>query len=267
MRGKKIEKLNDARQFIVLITIGLLFFFFVRTSFFQSVWGTFQTVSVPIQASFNQTTKNVGSFFQTIFEIGNLRKNNSDLSIDNAKLIAENQKLRVLQKENESLRNQIGSPANGLKTIAAAHPIGNGAVGVKSVLLIDQGTDNKVQNGDLVTVGNILVGQIVNVSSKISSVQLLSDPDTKIPAITAGGAEGIIQGQFGSGIKLTDVVQEKVLNVDELVLTSGRNSWPKGMVLGKITKVNKVEKDFFQTADIVSTVDINSLSLVYVARY
>ncbi len=267
MRGKKIEKINDFRQFIILIILGLIIFFLAKTDLAKPFIGAFQVISVPVQTSFYQSTRGIGSFIETIAQIGSLRQENSDLSLQNSLLKAENDSLKMLKKENESLRAQLKTQTKDLKIIATARPIGNGAVGVKNVLLIDQGSANNIKNGDLVIIGNILIGQVIQVSPQLSSVQLLSDPDTKIPAITDTGAEGIIQGEFGVGIKLTDVVQEKVLVKGEFIKTSGRNSWPKGLVLGKIEKVNKVEKDFFQSADVVSTINLNDVSLVYVIRF
>lgn len=267
MRGKKIEKLNEFRQFIALVILGILIFFFAKTGFFKPIVNTLQIFSLPLQSSFHQTTRDIGNFFDTVGQIGSLRETNARLTLENSLLKAENETLKPLKTENDSLRAQLGTPNQDLKVIATAHPIGNGAIGVKNVLLIDQGSNDKISNGDLVIVGNILIGEIISVSPKISNVQLLSDPDTKIPAVTASGAEGIIQGQFGAGIELTNVVQESVLNNNELVMTSGRNSWPRGLVLGQISKINKIEKDFFQSADIVPTVDFNSLSLVYIIHF
>ena len=267
MRGKKIEKINDFRQFIILIILGIVIFFLVKTDLAKPFTGAFQVISVPIQTSFHQSTKSIGGFFETIGQIGSLRQENSDLSLQNSLLKAENDSLKMLKKENDNLRAQLKTQSKDLKIIASARPIGNGAVGAKNVLLIDQGSTDNIKKDDLVILGNILLGQIIQVSPRLSSVQLLSDPDTKIPAITDSGAEGIIQGEFGSGIKLTDVVQEKILLKGEFIKTSGRNSWPKGLVLGKIEKVNKVEKDFFQSADVVAAINLNDVSLVYVIRF
>ncbi len=267
MRGKKVEKLNEFRQIFILIGVGVLLFLLFRTSIFQPVINTFQIVTVPLQTSFHQTTKGVISFFQTIGQIGGLRATNSDLLIKNSVLEAENSNLKKLKEENDNLKSQLGVHNKDLKIVAAAHPIGNGAVGVKNVLLIDKGTNDKVHENDLVVIGNILIGKVVEVSPKVSSVQLLSDPESKIPAITESAAEGILQGEFGSEIKLTDVVQEKVLKVGELVKTSGRNSWPRGLIMGKISKVNKVEKDFFQSAQVIPTIDLNDVSLIYVVKF
>lgn len=267
MRGKKIETSKDFRQLAAVVLIGLLLFLIAKIGFTKPIYQVFENVSVPLQTSFHQTSKSIGNFFETIIQIGSLRQENSSLVLENEKLKAENNALKMLKVENESLRSQLKTTNPGLKIINTAHPIGNGAVGVKNVLLIDQGSLGKVEKGDLVLVGNILLGEIISTSAHLSNVQLLSDPDTKIPAITDSLAEGIVQGEFGAGIKLTDVVQEKVLSKGEYVKTSGRNSWPRGLIIGKIEKVNKVEKDFFQSAQIQPILDLSDLSLVYIARF
>lgn len=266
MRWKNLKKLKEFRQYFGVILIGLLLFLILKTGILNPVVGVLQVFSVPIQTSFEQSTKGITNILKTVSEIGSLRGQDSDLRRENALLKSENVILKELEKENVSLREQLGTSESKLKIIVAAHPIGNGAVGVKNVLLIDKGTNDKVKIHDIVIVGKIMIGQIISVSPKVSSVQLLTDPDTKIPAVTIGGAEGIIQGEFGAGTKLTDVVQEKILNIGELVITSGRNNLPRGLVLGKIAKINKVEKEFFQTGEVVQTINLNDVSLVYIAE-
>lgn len=267
MSWKKFESFREFRHYFIIILIGFLLFLITKSGFLNPLINLSQIVTVPLQSSFAHSVRNTKNVIQTFSEIGNLRSNNATLRKENALLRAENTTLKLLEKENQSLRAQLKTPKINLKIIATAAPIGNGAIGTKNILLIDKGSNNKIKKKDLVLVGNILVGQIIEITPKMSSVQLLSDPATKIPAITSGKAEGIVSGDFGSGIKLTDVVQEKVLNIGELIFTSGRNNWPKGLVLGEIEKVNKIDKEFFQKAEVKSSINIDDLDLVYVVSF
>lgn len=267
MPWKKFANFKEFRQYLVIILVGIFLFFIVQNGFFNPVINLFQIVTVPLQTSFSHSVKNISNVIQTAIEIGNLRSNNADLRRENALLKAENTTLKLLGKENQSLRAQLKTPRTDIEIIAAAHPIGNGAIGTRNVLLIDKGSQDKIKEKDLVLVGSILLGQIIAVTPRISSVQLLADPATKIPAITSAKAEGIVSGEFGSGIKLTDVVQEKILTIGEQIFTSGRNGWPKGLLLGEIAKVNKIDKEFFQEAVVKSAVNIDELDLIYVISF
>ena len=51
MRGKN-RKINDFRQFIILIILGLIIFFLAKTDLAKPFIGAFQVISVPVQTSF-----------------------------------------------------------------------------------------------------------------------------------------------------------------------------------------------------------------------
>ncbi len=225
-----------------------------------------QNLTLPLQVGFYHVSKGVGNLVGTTIEIGGLRSKNSGLSLENATLVAENAKLKKLEDENKSLREQLDTPNKDLKIKLAAGVIGSGGFGTKNVLLIDKGSNQGVKENDLVVVKNILLGKIINVTPKVSSVQLLSDPDSNIPVITAGGAEGILEGKFGSEIRLTNVLQAEELIEREIVFTSGKDGLPRNLVVGEIGKVNKIDKEFFQSASLSQLVDSEKISLVYLVE-
>jgi len=264
LKFKKISQFKQFRQYLLLLIAGLLLIFLAGTPIFKGLTGGFQVITVPIQTAFYHGFKGIGNTFSTFIQIGKLRRENSDLTVENSVLKSENLKLKDFEKENENLRQQLGTKLEGLKIVAAAHPVGKGVFGSKNIIEIDVGEKNNVKVGDLVIYQNIFLGEVVNVTSRISSVQILSDPDTKIPAVTAGGAEGLVEGEFGSGVNLTNVVQEQNLNLKELVYTSGKGNYPRSLVIGEIEKVNKIDKELFQKAVVKPLVKIETLELVYV---
>src|SRR3972149_5374096 len=267
MKWKKLEVFKHYKQYLYLFLAGFVLLFLTNTPILKGLVGGAQTFTLPLQEAFYRGFKSIDNTFSTLVQIGGLRKTNAELKIENAVLKAENLLLKSLEKENESLRKQLGTPASELKILAAAHPVGKGIFGTRSVLEIDKGERDTVKEGELFVFQNILLGKVVNVTSRLSSVQLLSDPDMKIPVVTSGGAEGISEGEFGSRVSLTNVVQEEKLSEGELVYTSGKGSYPRGLVVGQIEKVNKVEKELFQKAVLAPLFDTQSLDLVYIISW
>ena len=263
-RLRKLKAFKALVQYSLVLFIGLVIFFVVRTGVLNPVFGLFQRVTVPLQQGFYQSVRSVSDTLQTIGEIGSLRGKNSKLRLENALLLAENARLKKFEAENKSLREQINTPLVGLKIKASAAPIGFSGLGTESVLLIDKGSDSRVNKGDFVIVRNTLLGRVVQVSSQVSSVRLLTDPNTKIPVKTDTGSEGLLEGEFGANLVLTNVSTDQVLRVGQLLLTSGKDSYPKDLVVGKITKVNRVEKNFFQQANVEQLLAVGSLTLVYI---
>lgn len=262
MRTKKL-KLSDFRYYPLLFLAGLILFFVVNFGWFNPVISLAQNLTLPLQIGFYQVTKGVSNLAATTFEIGGLRSKNSTLALEAAELKAENAKLKKLEAENISLREQIGTQNKEVKVKLTAAVIGRGGFGTKKVLLIDKGSLDNVNENDLVVVKNILIGKIINVTPKVSSVQLLTDPDSSIPVVTEAGAEGILEGRFGSEVAITNVLQSETLGEKEIVFTSGKDNLPRNLVVGEIGKVSKIEKEFFQSAIITALVEPEKLSLVY----
>lgn len=262
MNPKKLN-LKDFRYYPVFLVLGLGLFFLIKLGALNPFISVAQNLTLPIQVGFYQSAKGISNIVATSIEIGGLRSKNSEITLENALLKAENAKLKKLEDENKSLRDQLGTPSKKLKIKQTASVIGNGGFGTKKVLLIDKGSQDNVKENDLVVVKDILIGKIINVSPKISSVQLLSDSDSSVPVVTAGGAEGILEGKFGSEISITNVLQSENLKEKEIVFTSGKDGLPRDLVVGEIGKVNKIEKEFFQNATVNQLVDPESLILVY----
>ncbi len=264
MKGARAKDLLSlVRQYFLLIIAAGLLIIIARFGWLNPILNLAQDASLPLQVGFTQTFKNASNTIQTINQIGSLREQNAKLQIANAKLKAANSALQKLKTDNDSLRTQLKTPLETTKIKLAARAIGNSGLGTKNVLLIDQGSNNKVKEGDLVVVQNILLGKVIAVSPHISSVQLLTDPDTKIPVVTPDGQEGILEGEFGSTIALTNILQNVNLKKGEIITTSGKDNYPPGLVVGEIGTISKIEKEFYQKATIDPLVEIHDLDLVY----
>ena len=177
---------------------------------------------------------------------------------------AENQSLQELAEENQALREQIGVSIEGMENLLVAKTIGFSPLVSKKLLIIDKGKIEGVEKGMIVVVKNIFIGRIYEVSPHSSSVQLVADPDTKIAAITDKKVRGIVSGQFGAEIELKDVVQGESLKTLDLVITIGDDEIPRGLVIGEIKEVKKVEKELFQRATIKPLIEPESLSTVFI---
>lgn len=259
-----LKVLRQFRQYGLLLIIGVFLFFIFRFGFLNPVFSVAQTITVPVQSAFYQSFRSLNNVFGAITQVGGLRSSNSSLRVENALLKSENARLKKLEDENKSLRDQLGTKLEDLQLKAAVRPIGRGPSGIDSILLVDGGQNKKILKNDLVIYKNILLGIVSEVTPRVSSVQLLTDPSIKIPVITEGGAEGILEGEFGSEMNLTNVVQDETLVKGQLVLTSGKNNFPKGLVVGEIDKVNKIEKEFFQRALLRPLLNIKDLNLIYI---
>jgi len=112
------------------------------------------------------------------------------------------------------------------------------------VIEINRGRDDGVRKGmPVITAGGALVGQIEEVGSQRSRVQLITDPDLFVGALVVGSDEVAIVGGGGEDAPL--VVGQGTIRVsgevgvgDALVTVGGnRSPYPPGLAIGTVSEV------------------------------
>jgi len=262
---KEFSKPSNKSQKTIaaLIVISVVFFFLEAVGVVGFFSAPLQKVLRPTQVALSKTRNDIDNFLGTISSIKSLSQKETKTSYENALLIAENAKLKKLETENTALRNQLG--ALKIKPeLTVAEVIGQDPLISSSKLLVDKGKKDGISKGNLVIIGDILIGEIVALGDSTATVRLLSDSETKIPAETTNKVGGILRGQFGNKIILEKVVQGKKLNVGEVVFSSGEADMPKGLVLGRIIKVQKNPSAIFQIAELEPIFAFEKLETVFI---
>ena len=131
---------------------------------------------------------------------------------------------------------------------------------------MDKGSVDDVKRGELVVVKDILIGEVVSVGEVSSRVRLLSDAKTKIPAVSEAGARGILKGEFGNSISFDKVVQGEKLARGQIIFSSGEAGIPKGLVLGKIDKIENDPAALFQKANVQPLLPLDNLETVFIIK-
>lgn len=252
------------KALLILLVVALFLIAIERIGFFKKLEEGVTVLTNPIQVSFYAASHSISNKFSVLFEIGTLRKNNLDLEAENAALVAENGQLRKLTEQNQLLRDQLGLVKEEKVKLKSASVLGFTPSLTRGSITIAKGRDDGVKKGDIIIVKNILIGEVDRVKEKSSLVRLLNDPDSKVLGETENKARGIVVGDFGSRIKLTKVLIEDKITAGELVFSSGEENFPKGLVIGKISKVKRLEAELFQEAEIEPLLDINKLEMVFI---
>jgi rod shape-determining protein MreC len=267
LNKKTLPKISENKKKTITYVIILLitFIFLEITSITNILERPLQNVFTPLQLALYKTKQDVSGLFSTITEIGTLRESESKLERENELLLAENASLKKLEKENKALREQLGAKSYSKKLIVT-EVIGQDPTFTASELIVDKGESDGVEKGTLVILKNILIGKIVAVGSSTSRVRLLTDSETKIPAVTESGVRGIIKGEFGNKILLDKVAQGKKLKKEELVFSSGEADFPKGLVLGKIVEIDNKPAAIFQKANINPLVPYEELETMFIVE-
>jgi len=195
-------------------------------------------------------------------------------------LEAENRRLR---KENHLLENQLGQYREGyldalrlrkilmLKeqldiTPVIAEVIDREHSSVFRSILIDKGTAHGLKTGLPVLSDQGIAGRITECSWHLSRIMLIVDVNSNVSALLQHSrAHGILQGAGAAGCRLKYVSKTEDVKVGDVVISSGLGGiFPKGILLGVVTAVDKKEGDFFQRIDVQPSVDFGKLEEVAV---
>lgn len=174
------------------------------------------------------------------------------------KLTNENKQNRIkiqdLEEENNSLRKQLGAPLPPeFKFIPAE------VIAISRYMEINIGSNNGVIQGMAVVEGTTLVGKILKTTEVRSQVQLLTDSDLSVPAISNRGSRGNIVGQLGEYMVFKDVLQKDPLFLEDIIMTSGEGELPKELLIGSVAKIDSDDADVYKSARIKSN---NTYSLI-----
>ncbi|HLM84049.1 MAG TPA: rod shape-determining protein MreC [Candidatus Bathyarchaeia archaeon] len=233
------------------------------------VKGVILSVSSPFLKTFRIFSGGTAGFFQFLGSIGDLKNDNERLLEENQKLIAENNRLKDAEKENVDLRNQLDLAPRHDFRLEASFVIAQDPQGLGNFFLIDKGQNAGVKTGMPAIVSNgILVGRVTESFPNTAKVTLITDPGSAVNAeAQKTGAKGIIEGEYGLGLKMSMISQADVLNEGDSVITSGLGGEiPRGLTVGKIGQVGQSPDKLFQETSVVPAVDVSKLRIVFIVK-
>ncbi len=206
-------------------------------------------------------------------EIDRLRRENATLGSDNDRLQQRNRTLEALATENEQLTALLAIRNSLDYSTVAARVIVRELADVNRVVMIDAGTKDGIELGDVVVgAGGALAGRVTDVGGSASQVTLINDPaSTVIGEIASSRATGEVVGDLGGALVMDKIDATQKITLGDEVLTAGislgkaiRSPYPKGLVIGSIIDVTRDPNAVVQTAFIEPAVDLNRLEAVLV---
>ncbi len=142
--------------------------------------------------------------------------------------------------ENERLRETIGLIDMYDIEGVIGEVIGRSSDAWNQTVTLSVGSDAGVKTGLTVMGGAGVIGQVVSVTPQTSVVRLLTDPQSGAAAlIQSNRAEGIVRGSLDGLLYLENVEADVVVNVGDVVLTSGLGgSYVRGLLIGEVVRVD-----------------------------
>lgn len=253
------------KTYLFLSFFSLLIFLFDILGFLNFPKTATQTLTVPIQYGFYQGAKVIENQFGFIINARTAAKENKALKIQMADMLVENDKLKREKEENETLLSSYNKLNPKTFNLIPAR-----IVGISRFLTIDKGSNEGIFLGQVVVFKDSFIGTIKLVSPKSAQVLLSEDPDSKIAVFSQndeGRARGILLGQFGSKLLMDKILHEENIKVGDLVYSDGtEGKIPKGLIVGKVTKILEKPNEIFKQAEIEPIYESKNLDVILVIK-
>ena len=256
------------RLYISIVATLIVLFFLMYQTYNEQGTSRFQmavqTITYPVQTSVQSvvsTIKNTWNSYINLIEVNEENK------------LLKQQLLNMEEKLNQHIENSVQFFRLRSQLLFAqkkAHKeifseiIGESADNTHQIRLINRGSNQLLQRNYIVIRKEGLVGRIQSVSPYQSSVQLIIDHRSRVPAlIQRNRVRGLIYGTH-DGMEMRQINQHAKIKIGDRVISSGLgNLYPKGILIGWVSGIHHQSHELFKTARLDSAVDFNQIEEVF----
>jgi rod shape-determining protein MreC len=194
----------------------------------------------------------------------------------------ENERLRrrIVELEHEAVRlSEVEQTDQRLEALLnlrssldgdlqAAQIIGRDPLPWFSTMTINKGEADGVHRNAAVLSPLGVVGQIRATGAHSARVLLITDHNSGVDAVVQRSrARGIVEGALDGGCVMKYLKRGEDVEVGDRVVTSGLDGiFPKGIIVGEVTRVTRGNRGLLQVAEIKAAVPLDRIEEVLVAR-
>jgi rod shape-determining protein MreC len=255
----------------LLILLALAGFTLHRAGLWAPIEGVLTRVTLPLQEGTSLLVSRFGELTRAAQDLRDLRLRNRELEAENARLLLENVRYRELEGEAALLRDLLSfAQSHPSFDVQGAHVVGR-VIGqdpsnLQRYVTLDVGQEEGIARNMPVVTDRGLVGRISEAGRGWSKVLLIIDGSSLVSALAQSTrASGLIQGKADGSLVMRDIPQADTVSVGDTVFTSGLGgNFPRQVLIGQISEVQRKDYDLYQTAAVQPTVDFDHLEVVLV---
>jgi rod shape-determining protein MreC len=224
-------------------------------------------VRVPLEA-IASIDAGIADRWEQYVALRGVRDENQQLRKENEWLRGQNSQLRESAASTERLTALLQFKEQALPTMVAAQVIGRDATNRYRAIILNKGEGDGIKPDMGVVTPTGVVGRVVKTTGASSVVLLVTDPNNAIPGlIQRTRDEGIVEGTQQGLAQLKYIPLLSTLRDGDRVVTSGLvGGFPRGLLIGTITSIDKQEGALFQSAELMPEVDIGRVEEVLVIQ-
>jgi rod shape-determining protein MreC len=266
-RAPKIAR-RRAVVFAVLLGTSAILMIASATAPFAELQRGLAFAMSPFAEAVNGVGREVRSVVDAAAEIDRLRRENAALASENTRLEERNRSLEALAVENEQLTALLAIRNSLEHETVAARVIARELADVSRMVMIDAGTEDGLEIGDVVVgSGGALVGRVTELGASAARVTLINDPaSTVIGQIVSSRATGEVAGDLGGVLVMDKIDATQQVDLGDEVVTAGislgeaiRSPYPPGLLIGRVVDVVRDPNAVVQTAFVEAAIDLGRL--------
>lgn len=229
-------------------------------------------VVTPLESGVTRVLNSIGDAVGSVFTIGSIKEENKNLKQRVSTLESENLLLKEYEYQNLRLRELLNfkdTVGRSYETVSASVVALNPSNTDKTVT-INRGENDGVRKNMAVVTSLGLVGHVINVSGNSAEVMLIVDKNSAVGGLVqVTRTPGIIEGEGNNSgyLKMTHISKEAPVREKQVVVSSGLGGvFPKGLPVGRTTKIEIESNGLEKYAVIRPFVDFNRLEEVMVIK-
>jgi rod shape-determining protein MreC len=236
-----------------------------------------QEALAPIETGASRALKPLRDFVGWVGDTFDAKRENEKLRSEVEELRSKLAGAQTAERDASQLRGlvrlqrQAGFP-QGTQPVAA-RVIARSPTVWYSTIRIDKGSDDGVRVEQPVIASGGLAGKVTRVTGGTAEVTLITDASSAVSAqVMPNGAAGVVRPEVGDpNDMLLDYIQKgRRVTENTTVVTSGFTSsrveslFPRGIPIGRVTKVDLDEVDLYQRVHIEPFADLRQIDVVQV---
>ncbi len=253
-------------------TIVLIVLIAVFNLFSAGIKNSLYAMSSPMQKTFWTAGETSSGFLGNFFNAGFIAKENQNLKQENEKLLAQVASLEAIKEANNAQSTVSLSCQNNEFNLLMVGVVG---LDEQDMLSINKGSADGVQEGmPVISQNKALFGKVFKVYKNFSQVMLISNKNSVINVrvqqddASAPEVDGAIKGLGNKNVFLDLVPVDDIIKDGDVLATSSLEaSVPKGLLVGKITKIDKNDQKPYQQAEVKPFFNISTDNLFVITNY
>ncbi|NTU60333.1 MAG: rod shape-determining protein MreC [Deltaproteobacteria bacterium] len=223
-------------------------------------------LAAPAQTAVGTVTGGVESLFDRYFLLVGAQEEAARLRREVADLRRELSAVGEIGLENQRLKTLLSFKESTDLPMLPARVVGRSASTWFRTLVVDKGFTDGVSLNSPVVTANGVIGRVYQLGPSSSRVLLVTDTSSAVDAVVQRTrAQVIVEGRLGPGCRLLYLARTDDAVVGDRVVTSGLGDvFPKGLLVGQISKVEPAKGGVFRGAELTPAADLSSLEEVFV---